>query len=419
MVPEERMPLREADFTSHNLKTDSDIEQYLELLRKVWSDDVGVAKLAKKLIDYHPGMTLNNFFVIKHKGKMVSTLNLIPVTWSIGGIHLKVAEMGHVGTLPEYRGKGLIQRMVDEYHEEVQKQGYDIAVIEGIPYFYRQFGYEYTLPLLEETRIRLDQIPEWKTNVKIRVFAEKDLPKAKRLLEQSQRKFYVHSVRDETIWKTQQKTSIASDPEPFQGYVVEEQGRMIAYFRMREIPKEKGLLLTEITEVDQLAAQAVLNFLKNHGNQHHLENLFANISYEEPFAEYLVSLGALKRVPTYAWQIRITDYVNIFQKLKPLLEHRLANSMYKRLTETLDFNFRVFTVQVIVKDGKIIDIRKIDKGERSPIGLNPLAFVQLFMGYRDRQELEETVPDIRVAVSHRYLIDILFPKMPSYIHSAY
>lgn len=121
----------------------------------------------------------------------------------------------------------------------------------------------------------------------------------------------------------------------------------------------------------------------------------------------------------YAWQIRITDYVRIFRKLKPLLEHRLANSMYYRLTETLNFNLRMFTIQATVKDGKIKAIRKIAKGERSPIGLNPLAFVQLMMGYKNRQELEETVPDVRIAVSHRRLIDVLFPKMSSYIHSAY
>jgi len=411
--------LSKADFAPRRLKTGEDVEQYLELIRKIWREEPGVDKLAKKLIDYHPKMNLRNFYVIKDKDRMVSTLNLIPVTWSIGGVQLKAAEMGHVGTLPEYRGKGLIQRLIDEYHKEVQKQGYDVAVIEGIPYFYRQFGYEYAVPLLEETKIRLDQIPEWKTEIKIRPFAEKDIPKAKMLLEQSQRRFYVHSVRDEAIWKVQQRTNIASDPEPFQGYAVEEQGKMIAYFRIREIPKEKELLLTEITEVDQLAAQALLSFLKKYGNQHNLETLSTNISYEEPFAQYLVSLGAMKSVPTYAWQIRIADYVRIFRKLKPLFEHRLANSMYNRLTETLNFNFRVFTIQVTVKDGKIRDIRKIAKSERSPIGLNPLAFVQLMTGYKNRQELMETVPDVRVAVSHRPLIDVLFPKMPSYIHSAY
>ena len=411
--------MNEADLVPKRLSTNEDAEQYLELVRKIWREEPGVDKLAKKLIDYHPKMCLKNFYVIKDKDRMVSTINLIPIVWSIGGIHLKAAEMGHVGTLPEYRGKGLVQRLIDEYHKEVQRRGYDIAVIEGIPYFYRQFGYEYAIPLLEETKIRLDQIPDWKSKIKIRRFAEKDTPKAKTLLERSQKKFYVHSIRDETVWKLQQRTKIASDPEPFQDYAVEEQGKMIAYFRIREISNEKELLLTEITEVDQLAAQAVLSFLKNYGNQHNLKTLSTNISYEEPLAEYLVSLGAMKSVPTYAWQIRITDYVRIFRKLKPLLEHRLANSMYCRLTETLNFNFRVFIIQAAVKDGKIKAIRKIAKGERSPIGLNPLAFVQLMTGYKNRQELEETVPDVRVAVSHRPLIDVLFPKMPSYIHSAY
>lgn len=280
------------------LSTTEDAEQYLELVRKIWGEEPGVDKLAKKLIDYHPKMNLKNFYVIKDKDRMVSTINLIPVTWSIGGICLKAAEMGHVGTLPEYRGRGLIRRLIDEYHKEAQRQGYDIAVIEGIPYFYRQFGYEYAIPLLEETKIRLDQIPEWKSKIKIRPFAEKDIPTAKTLLEQSQKKFYVHSIRDETIWKMQQRTKIASDPEPFQDYAVKEQGKMIAYFRIRAIANEKELLLTEIAEVDQLAAQAVLSFLKNCGNQHNLETLSTNISYEEPFAEYLVCLGATKRVPT-------------------------------------------------------------------------------------------------------------------------
>jgi predicted acetyltransferase len=411
--------LKRANPRPQHLENDEDVKHYLELIREIWREDAAANDVAQRLIDHHPKMNLSNFYVIKDRGRMVSTLNLIPVKWSIGGIVLNVAEMGHVGTLPEYRGKGLIKRLIEEFHKDVERQQYDLAVIEGIPYFYRQFGYEYAIPLLEETRIRLNQILEWKSKIKIRPFAEKDVLEAKVLLEKSQNKFYVHSVRDETIWKVQQKTGIASDPESYQCYAVEEQGKMVAYFRLNKIPKETELVITEVTEVDQLEAQAVLSFLKNYGDQHNLETLSANISHEEPFAEHLASLGGLKRVPTYAWQIRITNYVKIFQKLKPLFERRLATSMYNRLTETLNFNFRVFTVQVVVKDGKIKDIQNIDRGERGPIGLNPLAFVQLMVGYKNRQELEETVPDVRIAVSHRHLIDVLFPKMPSYIHSAY
>jgi predicted acetyltransferase len=309
--------------------------------------------------------------------------------------------------------------LVGEFHNDVEKQGYDLAVIEGIPYFYRQFGYEYSIPLLEETRIRLDQIPKYETQINIRRFIEKDVPLAIDLLERAQSKFHVRSVRNKTVWMVQHKTSIASDPEPFEAYTAEERGRLVAYFRIRKMPKEKELLLTEISEVDQVTAEAILNFLKDYGIRENLETLSANISYEEPFSKFLVCLGGFRRVPTYAWQIRITDYAGIFRKLKHLLEKRLSNSPYHSLTEILNFNFRMLTIRVTVKKGRINDIQEIQTSERSPIGLNPLAFIQLLTGYKSREELEATYPDVRIALSHRYLIDVLFPKLPSYIHSAY
>ncbi|HXX88419.1 MAG TPA: GNAT family N-acetyltransferase, partial [Candidatus Acidoferrum sp.] len=355
--------MKNKNLKPQHLETDEDVEHYLDLVQEIWRDEPGVKKLARRLIENHPRMTLKNFYVIKDKDKMVSTLNLIPLKWSIGGVKLKVAEMGFVGTLPEYRRQGLIRKLVEEFHKDIKNQLYDIAVIEGIPCFYRQFEYEYAIPLLEETRIRLDQIPEWKPKITIRPFTERDLSKARVLLERSQKRYYVHSIRDEIVWELQQKTSIASDPEPFECYAVEEQTKMTAYFRVRKIPNEKELILTEITEVDQLAAQAVLSFLKDYGNRHRLETLSANISYAEPFTEFLMSLGGVRRVPTYAWQIRITDYVRIFRKLKPLFERRLANSMYDRLTEVINFNFRSFTIQVAFKAGRITSIQQIDKGE--------------------------------------------------------
>ena len=411
--------LREADLEIQCLRNKKDVKDYLRLVQKTFGQEVGVCDLAKKLIDHHPEMTLENFFVVKHKGRMVSTINLIPVTWSIGDVKLKVAEMGHVATLPECRGRGLIQKLVLKFLKTVARQNFDLAVIEGIRYFYRQFGYDYALPLLEETQIRLDQIPDSRSNVIIRSFTARDIAEAMKLLEVSQRKFYVHSVRSKAVWEMQEKTRIASDPEPFQGYAVEEDGRLTGYFRLRENCKEKELLLTEISEVDQLEAQAIADFLKEYGVKKGLTTLSANISYAEPFTEHLVSLGATKRLPTYAWQVRVTDYLKIFQKLKPLLECRLANSMYRSLTETLDFNFRRFTIRLNLQGGKVVDIQRLETGERSPIGLNPVVFVQLLMGYKSREELELAVPDMRIAVSHKHVVDVLFPKFPSYIHSAY
>lgn len=411
--------LDDCGFKLQRLETEEDVQQNFILMRVVFGERAGVDKLVQKLIDHHPSMTLHDFLAIKHDGKVVASVALVPATWSVGGVQMKVAELGMVADLPEYRRRGLIRQLVDEYHRQVGEQGYDLSVLEGIPYFYRQFGYEYAVPLLEETRIGLELIPECDSKVKIRPFTVSDLPKAMRLLEHSQEKFYVHSVRDPQIWGIQHETMIASDPEPFEAYAVDDEEETAAYFRMRENPDEKELLLTEVTEVDRPCAQGILKFLKDRGQKHGLETLVALVSYQESFSQHLAAIGATRRTPVYAWQVRIVDYVRIFWKFKPLFEKRLADSMYRRLTETLNFNFREFAIRMTIKDGEIVDVQRVKGGERSPLGFNPLAFVKLLLGDWRRDELETAYPDCRVDVSHRHLIDVMFPKLPSYIHSAY
>jgi predicted acetyltransferase len=410
--------LTKADFTLHHLETNEDIEQNLDLMRKVFGQDSGVDSLVKKLIDHHPTMTLNDFFVIKHHGKIVASLNLIPQKWSIGGAHLKVAEMGCVATLAEYRHKGLQRQLINEFHKQAAEQEYGLCAIEGIPYFYRQFGYEYAIPLLEETRIRLDQIPDYKSKLNIRPFNSKDIPKAMQLLAHSQSKFYIHIIRDEQIWKMQEETGIVS-ADKFEGYVVEKDGEVIAYLRISGKPEDKELILREAADTDKCTGEAVLKFLKNIGKQRGFEALTANISYLDPLSKQLVALGAIQHIPPYAWQIHIIDYVKIFKKMKTLFEKRLATSPYSHLTEKLNFNFRLYTVQVSVEDGTITDIQRLENSEDRIIGLNPLVFTQLLLGHRSRDELEMIYPDFGIRQSHKQLIDVLFPKLPSHIHSPY
>jgi len=416
---ERAVALSEDDFVFCHLKTEEDIEQYLELTRIVFRPEEDVDVFVRNLIDYHPTMTLSDHFVIKHRGKIVSCLNLIPVKWSIGGVPLKVAEMGNVATLPEYRHRGLIRRLVAEFHKRVADKGYDLSVIAGIPYFYRQFGYEYAIPIDEETRIKIDQIPDYEPKHNIRPFNDEDIPKAMQLLKQTQQKFYVHSIRDEKIWRMQQKTLMASDPPRFEGYAVEGNEDIVAYFRIVDKPKDKELVLREVTDTDQLTARSILRFLKDTGKKRGHETLATMASHHDSFTEHIVSVGGMKQIPSYAWQIRVTDYVKIFKKMKPLFEKRLATSTYWHLIEKLYFNFRHYTVQMTVEDGKIIDVQRLETNEDRTIGLNPLVFTQLLLGHRSRQELEAIYPDFRIRPSHKHLIDVLFPKLPSYIHAVY
>lgn len=405
------------EFTFHHLETEDDVAQHLELMRKVFGQNSRVDLQVKKWLDHHPRMTLKDFFIMKHNGKVVACLNIIPSKWSIGGIPLKVAEIACVATLPDYRHQGLQARLMDEYHRQVSKQGYDLAAIQGIPYYYRQFGYDYALPLDEATKIRIDQIPDCEQKHTIRPFAKTDMPKAKQLLAQAKQKYYVHAVRDDDIWKMQLETGMVAE-YTFEGYALEERGEMIAYFRISENPAEKELLLREVTDVDQGQAQSILRFLKDAGKKRGLETLVATISCHEPFIEHLVAVGGVKQ-PPYAWQIRVPDYVKLFRKMKPLFEKRLSSSTYRRMTGPANFNFYSYTVQLSIKAGKIESIQRLETSEDRTIRFNPLVFVQLLLGYRSQEELQAIYPDFLVRPSHHYLIGILFPKLPSFIHTEY
>lgn len=356
--------------------------------------------------------------MIRHRGKIVAGLNLIPSEWSIGGIRIKVAEMGCVATLPKYRHMGLQRRLVSEFLKRAAKLDYDLSAIEGIPYFYRQFGYEYALPLSEETRIRIDQIPDYEPKCDIRPFTSTDIRKAMQLLSKSQRRFYVHSIRSRGIWSMQQETGIVAEHR-FEGHVTEKDGKMTAYFRTNEHQQNRELVLSEVTDLDQQTTQSVLRFLKDNGKQHGHETLVTAISYHDPFTEHVVAIGGLKRLPPYAWQIRATDYVKLFLKMKRLFEKRLSESTFRHLTEKIDFNFCRYTVQMAIKDGMIVNVERLATSDDRTMILNPLVFTQLLLGHRSREELERIYPDFIVRPIRKHLVDVLFPKLPSYIHTTY
>ncbi len=404
------------EFEVRPLKTSDEVEQELELLRDVFGRNERVDLMVRKLISHHPTMTLDDFFVTMHNGRAVAGLCLIPQVWSVGGIPIKTAELGCVASLPEYRNRGLQRRLMNEYHARVADQRYDLSAIEGIPYFYRQFGYEYALPLDEQTRIPPSKVPEYKESYQIRRFTNGDLQKGRKLLERSQQKFLVHSVRSDDVWRMQQKTSMAAEYS-FEDYVLEADGEMTAYFRIAQRAESKELVLTEASDLDQLAARQILRFLKDTARKLGLETIAARTSYYDSFTERIVALGGAQ-APAYAWQIRVTNCVELLRKLGPLLEQRLARSEYNDLTRELNFNFYRTSVQMILSDGLVEDVRQTEIEDRT-MRFNPLVFVKLLLGYRSREELEYMYPDFIVRPEAKNLVDVLFPKRPSHIHIVY
>ena len=74
-------------------------------------------------------------------------MNLIPQTWTYEGIEFGVGRPELVGTLPEFRNRGLVRTQFEEIHKWSAERGDMVQGITGIPYYYRLFGYEMALDL--------------------------------------------------------------------------------------------------------------------------------------------------------------------------------------------------------------------------------------------------------------------------------
>src|SRR6266496_6852148 len=97
----------------------------------------------------HPTFSPNDFTIVEEAatGRIVSSLNWISQTWSYEGIKFGVGRPELVGTLPEFRNRGLVRMQFEEIHKWSAERAEIVQAITGIPFYYRQFGYEMALDL--------------------------------------------------------------------------------------------------------------------------------------------------------------------------------------------------------------------------------------------------------------------------------
>jgi hypothetical protein len=97
----------------------------------------------------HPTTSASDFTVVVDEnadGKIASTMNLISQTWVYdgpsGGIPFALGRPELVATDEAYRRRGLVRMQFEAIHAKSAARGEMVQAITGIPWYYRQFGYE-------------------------------------------------------------------------------------------------------------------------------------------------------------------------------------------------------------------------------------------------------------------------------------
>jgi hypothetical protein len=402
----------------------ADVERVMALDCVVFDDKVGA--LCQQLFLNHPDIPISNLIFVEDesKGEIVSTLCLIPWKWKYDETTLNIGEMGIVGTAEAYRNRGLIRSQVDYFKTLLNDGEFDISIIQGIPYFYRQFGYEYSIPLEMNCYMELHQIPDLKENENpkftCRLATSDDLPLMQKLYDETSNDFGIYTLKNEGIWRylseNSPKTCTACDM-----WVVEDANKqMVGYFFTAKHPFGNSLSVAEVSKLSYDASLDVLRQLKKLAVEGNKPNIRLNLPKNCEFVKVAKYHGAYER-DNYAWQIYIPDMVRFFSKIAPTLEKRLSSSPFAGLTEDVRIGFYTEKIVIHFDNGQVKGVERLDSsvGGWESIRIPPKSAVPLFLGYRDREESSAFWKDMGASPKYSYLLDVLFPKMDSHIYSIY
>lgn len=400
------------------VRNERDVDRFAAFNTQI--NDASQGMTCANLLRHHPQITYDDFFFVEDEstGEVVSTICLIPWRCLYEGVQLHVAMLEMVATHPAYRHHGLVRAQIKRFHQVVAERKFDFSIIEGIPYYYRQYGYAYATDHWRSDALPAWQIPglpvEQSAAYQLRAATLDDVPALTALYEENMAALPISTQRSADYWRYLLQAA------QYPVRLVEDVHTHSAVGYICTLPSPRGIRVIESGIADYAVGLAVLQQLKQETN--------GEIQLGWPQTNLLVQLGrSLGSAPTPGdqWLLRLHDVAQFLTKIGPVLERRLAASSCADLTQDLCINlFRhAFVLQFAA--GKLQNVRAagfVDASMGADGGdlcIPPDAFVRLVFGYRTLAELGDAWPDIVVKAQSRYLIDVLFPKVQSYFWLPY
>jgi hypothetical protein len=382
----------------------------------------GVASMTRNLLIHHPHTRGGDLIYVEdgRSRQVVSSLCLIPWTWRYEGVDLPAGEMGIVGTLEGYRHRGLIRAQVDVFKRRLRERGCLLSQIQGIPYFYRQFGYEYALPLEGGLRIELRAVPTPPDgSFALRLAQRGDLPALTRLYDEAAPDLAIHAVRDKATWRYLLAHTDGTEMERDTWVVQGADGQIAGYMCVPKHHFGEELVASEVSRLGFDAALAALDHLKKLAIERDKPGVRLNLPASCTLMQLARSLGA-HDLGTYAWQIHVPDFAALLRALAPVFERRIEQSPFAGLTRDVQLSLYGEALVLRFVEGKLTEVTNGDTtGDGAILRLPPLQFIPLVLGYRTVEELRAAYPDVSATPAGRLLVDTLFPKAESFIYTIY
>jgi predicted acetyltransferase len=382
----------------------------------------------------HPTTKASDFTVVvdtNAEDRIVSSLNLISQTWAYNSIPFGVGRPELVATLPEYRRRGLVRMQMDIIHALSASRGELVTAITGIPWYYRQYGYEMGLNLGGSRQLfwersgnseRVEDEP-----YRVRPATAEDIPVLNELYRVHLGNGPITRPRDEAQWRYEMFTIHPDSFWSVKPRLIETgDGRVVGYATWEALRTAFGV--REFGVMPGHSWRTVGRFIVRL-LRHEAETLNKNRPPEKKLSHITFILGeghslyeALdadleRQIRPYAWYVRVPDIPAFLRHIAPALERRLAGSVMAGHTGTLKINLYRTRFRLEWDGGRLKQVGEGYSYNRLEDGdaLFPeLTFLQLLFGYRSIDELIQSYADLYTNDNEALvLLRILFPKRPS------
>jgi len=381
----------------------------------------GVIAMTRNIFRHHPDTRGRDLIFVEdvETSQVVSSLCVIPWKLSYSGVAINSGEMGIVGTLREYRNRGLIREQVKFYKQRLKERGCVMSHIQGIAYYYRQFDYEYAMPLDGGYIVTGRDLPNMPApEYTFRLAGHDDLPLLKALADRAGDDLNIHTIRDDCVWRYLMNQSVGAEMESEVWLIEDAAGRGCAYLRLPRSHFGEELTVSEASCMNFDQAVATLRHTVQLASDRHTPGVRLCLPVNNTLMRVARSFGA-RDMGTYAWQVHIPDIGILLRTVAPALERRIAESPFAGFSYDLPLHFYRQSVVLRFTAGRLIEVCDVSTSDGVPNHFPPKSFTPLVLGYRSLAETLATYPDAGVAASSRLLIETLFPKAQAFLYTIY
>jgi hypothetical protein len=417
--------------------TAEDAEALVKFNKEIHSEDAWDAKgLEDWTLDLisgeGPTFDVGDFTVVEKvsTGEIVSSCCLISQTWSYEGIPFKVGRPELVGTQKAYRRRGLVRAQFEILHQWSETRGELVQAITGIPYYYRQFGYEMTLNL-EGGRSGFEaHVPKLKDGedepYTFREAEKADIPFLMASYNRGCQRSKIFAVWNKHQWHYELTGKRTYNINRREIYIIESQnGEPAGFIGIPPVKWGKSSTLTTYELAPDYSWSAVtpsvIRFLWHKGKelakaQKQSQEMFGFWLGESHPAYQVIASKLPQFHKPYAYYLRVPDLMAFVQEIIPAIETHLADSAFAHYSGEVKLNFYREGLNLKFNNGHLDDVQKLahDVLDDATASFPGLSFLQVLFGHRSMDEIDHAFTDCYAKNEEsKHLLNALFPKKSS------